>query len=609
MTKENPDNSGWRRRLRWGRPSKEEGEEVSSRASWWRRGLYAVGIYVPGDRWQAEIRPRFFAILGLWVAAAAVLTAGFAKYSTSPSFCNSCHIMDPYYKAWAGSKHNKIACVECHYPPSAPQTLLWKKFQAMSQVVKYVTRTYSSKPFAEVEDASCLRSGCHSTRLLEGKVFSSKKGIRFDHTPHVMQARRGRHLRCVSCHSQVVVGKHIEVTWDSCFLCHFKGRGEGAALKPIGGCLGCHELPSKSFRIGNMTYNHKDFVTKQGVSCSNCHLEVVRGKGEAPKDRCFTCHNQPEKLARYGDILFLHENHVTKHNIACFHCHQEMSHGFGEAPEKLPRLNEPPLPAPSAAVPARGIAPSGHPPELSFDCSYCHKGKHAGQLEMYSGRARSLGLPQMPSPMFLAQVDCIGCHYDEKASGREAEFTGVVEKASIQACIKCHGRKFEGIWQETRSELEKTLSELAAKSQAVKEAVSKAALKDPERSALAASAARADKLIHFVRASRGEHNIYLASDALRRADQSLSETARKAGTESADLSSLPLLSGAYCAVLCHQKVGVKVPPDTVEAFGKTMPHGMHAGMMGCVNCHELGGHKKVPLRKGIKAKCAECHPG
>jgi hypothetical protein len=54
-------------------------------------------------------------------------------------------------------------------------------------------------------------------------------------------------------------------------------------------------------------------------------------------------------------------------------------------------------------------------------------------------------------------------------------------------------------------------------------------------------------------------------------------------------------------------VGVKVPPEKVKAFGKVMPHKSHAEMMGCVNCHDIGTHKSVPLRKGLKAKCAECH--
>ncbi|MEK6654380.1 MAG: NapC/NirT family cytochrome c, partial [Thermodesulfobacteriota bacterium] len=161
---------------------------------------------------------------------------GIAHYSESPGFCNSCHIMGPYFAAWKASKHNKVACVECHYPPSGVQTILWKKFQASTQVVKYITRTYSSKPFAEVEDASCLRSGCHSERLLDAWIVDKVKRIRFNHASHLTRDGDGRQLRCVSCHSQVTLNKHIEVNFKTCSLCHFKGRASDRDLKPLKGC-------------------------------------------------------------------------------------------------------------------------------------------------------------------------------------------------------------------------------------------------------------------------------------------------------------------------------------------------------------------------------------
>src|SRR3989338_6674 len=104
-------------------------------------------------------RYRWFGIPAVLVVATLFGSlGGLVHYSESPSFCKSCHIMEPYYKAWKTSKHNFVKCVECHYPPGSPKTLLWKKFQALSQVAKYVTRTYSSKPFAEIPNDSCLRS-------------------------------------------------------------------------------------------------------------------------------------------------------------------------------------------------------------------------------------------------------------------------------------------------------------------------------------------------------------------------------------------------------------------------------------------------------------------
>ncbi len=279
-------------------------ENVPKRRRWWR----GSGLFI---------------ILGVMVVVGGVAAAGLWKVSTSPLLCNSCHIMKPYVAAWKASKHNRVTCVQCHYPPGFRDTI-WVKYQALSQVVKWATQTYSSKPFAEIEDASCLRSGCHDRRLLDSKV-TFKRGIIFDHKPHLEQPRRGRQLRCTSCHSQIVVGTHIEVTESTCFLCHFKGMQTGRDLTPIAGCTGCHQPPKGDIVVGTIRFNHED-VARRGVACQKCHLNVIEGDGAAPRERCFTCHNQPEKLERYVDHAFVHDFHVAKHNIECARCHTQIKH-------------------------------------------------------------------------------------------------------------------------------------------------------------------------------------------------------------------------------------------------------------------------------------------
>lgn len=268
---------------------------------------------------------------GVWVILAIVLVvggvagAGLWHVSASPQFCNSCHIMRPYVDAWKVSKHNTVACVQCHYPPGLRDTL-WVKFQAISQVAKWATQTYSSKPFAIVEDASCFRSGCHSPAQLEGRgVLTFGQGVRFDHRPHLEAAKMGRQLRCTSCHSQIVVGKHFEVTTSTCFTCHFKGRKDDRNIAPVAGCTGCHELPKREIAVSSIKFNHAQ-VVERGVSCEKCHLNVVEGDGGVPRERCLTCHNQPEKLDRYGDPALLHSAHVTERTITCTRCHTEIKH-------------------------------------------------------------------------------------------------------------------------------------------------------------------------------------------------------------------------------------------------------------------------------------------
>ncbi len=579
-----------------------------------KKTLSVFGIEVSrGTRHPVHLTKVFFYWVLGGIGLSLLGSVGVYEYSTQPSFCNSCHIMSPYYNAWKTSKHEgKAGCVDCHYPPpKTPFEHMWHKFQASAQVVKYITRTYSSKPFADVPDESCLRSGCHSNRLLEGKITTTR-GIKFDHRPHLTEQRRGRQLRCVSCHSQIVVGKHIEVTYDTCFLCHFR-EGRKGDEPPNVDCAKCHETPTQSFKVGNMSYNHKDFVESRGVSCRDCHLDITGGDGKAKQDRCFTCHNQPEKLSKYDDIPFIHENHVTKHHVACLHCHDEIRHrlsldiqaGLEASPETQPESH------PGAETQPETVP--GSPPILAFECNYCHQKKHIGQVELYTGDATSLGVPKMPSPMYLANVDCVGCHYRERPGERGNQFSGTNTEASEQACIKCHGPTFKGIWQEVRSELTSVLAKLEEKSQAAGAALkSNTALSEEDRKAAEKSFGQAQKIQQFLKAGHGEHNIYLASVLLRKEDEALGAVGSKTGATLADLSKIPLLSGTYCADMCHKTLGVKVPPETVPYDnGRTMPHQMHIETVGsgtCVACHELGGHKRVPLIKGTKeGLCKGCH--
>ena len=156
----------------------------------------------------------------LLILLAGLGAVGFIEYAAQPSFCTNCHNMQPYYDSWTTSTHQDVPCIKCHYAPGIKAEAMGK-MQAANQVVKYVTGTYGTKPWAEIEDAACLRSGCHSTRKLEGEL--TFLGVRFDHRHHLTALRRGKQLRCTSCHSQIVQGDHVAVTKSTCFLCHFQG--------------------------------------------------------------------------------------------------------------------------------------------------------------------------------------------------------------------------------------------------------------------------------------------------------------------------------------------------------------------------------------------------
>lgn len=362
--------------------------------------------------------------------------AGVAEYTMQPDFCRSCHIMEPYYIAWHQSTHRDVSCMDCHFEPGLQNTLKGK-WKASAQAVKYLTNTYGSKPHAEIRDESCMREGCHARRLLEGKVLwtvprqrGGKLTIRFDHAPHLEKERRGKHLRCVSCHSQLVQGQHLVVTLDTCFLCHFKGLEHGRKDETLGGCRACHDAPKEKIQLATGIFDHGEYL-RRNVGCENCHGEVVKGDGAVPRQACWTCHNQPAQIARYGETAFVHDNHVNRHKVECSNCHIQIEHhltagaGFLASPAEM------------------------HAPTSSRRCTQCHERTHAGPAELYRGTG-GVGVPDMPSPMYRTQVDCIACHKSRKLPGDAAEVAGQTFLAVQDSCNSCHGTKYQNRLAEWR---------------------------------------------------------------------------------------------------------------------------------------------------------------
>ena len=188
------------------------------------------------------------------------------------------------------------------------------------QLAKYVTASAGPRPAAEIPDASCLRSGCHETRLLTGRV--DFHGIPFDHAPHLNETRAGKQFRCTSCHSQIVQGKHMTVTTSTCFLCHFKDQPFNEGFPPAPTAT---RFPTGTFDLGGGVKFTHDLAYEKGVDCIYCHRDVIRGNGEVPRERCLSCHNREGDLARFSDHVFIHAKHVTEHKVDCLQCHTAKS--------------------------------------------------------------------------------------------------------------------------------------------------------------------------------------------------------------------------------------------------------------------------------------------
>lgn len=473
-------------------------------------GRVIMGVYHRESRWF----PFWFSRRG-WAQAALIVlvfgTVGFGEFTMHPDFCQSCHIMVPYYEAWHESTHKNVPCQDCHFEPGWKNTLKGK-WQASSQVAKYLTRTYGSKPHAEIRDDSCLRSGCHDQRVLEGKTtwkYERPNGaiveVHFDHKPHLTELRRGRQLRCVSCHSQIVQGRHITVTLDTCFVCHFKGQVHGHDQEVLGGCTACHAAPKQQIRLATGMFNHKEYIDR-GVGCYNCHSDSIKGDGAVPKQVCLNCHNKPQHIERYGESNFIHENHVTNHKVECTSCHLQIEHHV------------------SAGVTTDATS-----------CNRCHVETHGGPSELYRG-VGGRGVPSMPSPMFRAQVDCIACHQFKEHGETEAAIVGQTYVAAQKSCDMCHadtvdpaGGKYAdklAEWKSSLDALSKKAGDVVAKADA---ALAASRLDEKLRIELARKLADARHNVALVQLGHGVHNFNYSVALLNVAVEHGEEILRRCG--------------------------------------------------------------------------------
>ena len=418
---------------------------------------------------------RLAAVLGVLVLLVVLMTAGAAQYTSRSEFCISCHIMEPYYVSWQESTHHDVACIKCHFPPGAAEKVRGKML-GLVQLLKYVTETAGPRLSAEIPDESCLR--CHDTRLLSGRVeFAS---VPFDHGPHLADTRRGKKLRCTSCHSQIVQGEHMTVTTSTCFLCHFK---DNALNEGLGTCTRCHEIPEEMFELGGGVKFTHDLAYERGVDCANCHSDLVRGNGEVPLERCSVCHNRPDDLRRIDDHEFLHETHVSDHKVDCLDCHLEIRHSSD------PHMLE--------------LAAS--------DCQLCHPNQHIEQIRLLRGQGGK-SLEPHHSGMAVTGMSCHSCHQAPETSGEDA----VLWKASTAVCTQCHDQAANERLLTQHELLKESLAEIDAVLVRVRDAIPAANLDETQTADIRRRSSELEHDLKFLRVGNSIHNMHYA-DSLARA--------------------------------------------------------------------------------------------
>jgi nitrate/TMAO reductase-like tetraheme cytochrome c subunit len=493
-----------------------------------------------------------------------VLFVGSVEYTSHSYFCASCHYMKPFYQSWESSSHSHIECADCHYRPGI-RSKIRAKFEGILQVGRYWSKLYlKSKPWAEIPDESCLQEGCHDKRLLEG--IAKFKKVAFDHKIHFEDLKRGKQLRCTSCHSQIVQGEHITVTESSCFICHFK---ESEHYPQISDCNHCHH---KEDLISEKTskFNHSP-VFSNGFECNKCHSNTIIGDGEVPRENCYKCHWETDRLNKYDDTDLMHYTHIFQNKIECNQCHLEIQHKIVKEIDSI------------------------------SDCLTCHTDYHKAQKILFLGQGGK-GTPHpVPNIMLEKGLSCKGCHiFHEESGGQVIKSETFTSKA--QACESCHGKGFARIMEEWQISTEIKLTKIRSiYNNALKELEK---TQSPQKEKAKQLLEEAAFNIDIVERGKSVHNVEYSQKLISASFDKVEEALQTIGSSYKPEKFLAVSTEipTQCSN-CH----AGIEEINTQVFGLDFPHEKHLieQKIQCDVCHS--NVRKHGEFIATKKSCAACH--
>ena len=257
-------------------------------------------------RWK-----RWLVRLGVVSGVILVLLAsglGVAEYRTAqPTFCASCHIMEPYYDSWCKDVHGSklgVACVECHYAPGE-RTTIKAKFKGLSQATSYFSGRYgATRPRAHVSNLSCMSAKCHGDeRFMEKPIMLGT--VQFTHANHLQrndateQQNIGR-LSELEATLEELVGQDRFTELKG--VARESGHAEDRYSKLTAMCKMWGAEVERDTLIEFSQLHHRQVRVAQlkDLQCTNCHQYqatdqngAVAGSGghfQVNTTTCYTCH-------------------------------------------------------------------------------------------------------------------------------------------------------------------------------------------------------------------------------------------------------------------------------------------------------------------------------
>jgi len=207
--------------------------------------------------------------------------------------------------------------------------------------------------------------------------------------------------------------------------------------------------------------------------------------------------------------------------------------------------------------------------------------------------------------MFTARLDCLACHVQQKGSELGMGRDGMTLVASEKPCTNCHGNQYQGMVKDWKDTFDVMIRDIEPKLRASRQAIEKAGPAHGRFREARKLFEDAKYNVDFVKIGKGVHNPFYASELIQVADRNMDRIFHLLGQSPPALPDQSPIRGGYCAKLCHDKAGVKLPKET-SLGGTRLPHTRHAFDfgLGCTTCHSAEKHKDIKI---TRKDCLACH--
>jgi nitrate/TMAO reductase-like tetraheme cytochrome c subunit len=303
-----------------------------------------------------RVRYRYLALIVVAVGFLAVAAVYLPVAMTStPSFCDNCHLMVEPTELWEQSTHGNVNCIECHVNPGIVNEIE-HKILSYKEIYAQIFGSGEMPPDVHLpSNESCLQ--CHN----DDREVSPSGDIKIPHLEHVEM----RDLRCADCHFNVVHSRRGEPggppPMDVCYMCH-------DGVKAPDTCATCHLTPppKEEAHPTDALENHGRMATDRIDDCRRCHSEASRF--------CEDCHSKPPESHLVPAWRYTHYRAVElKGRDGCYGCHDEE-----EFCQKCHKVQHPPNWVQSHPEFAQG---GGEPCKVCHSptfCDNCHEVEGAG---------------------------------------------------------------------------------------------------------------------------------------------------------------------------------------------------------------------------------------